>query len=91
MGDGLQQTPLFYSVHWEWWEIVELLLQKGCDINTTDAQGRTALHCAVDCTDIRPLKMLIELVYKMENFAVTITTSVAGPEDFPTHPPLLQK
>ena len=60
IGDGLQQTPLFYCVHWEWWEIVELLIKKGCNINTTDTHGRTALHCAVDCTDIRPLKMLIE-------------------------------
>ena len=59
-GDGLQQTPLFYCVHWEWWELVELLIEYGCDLNSSDVHGKTALHCAAECSDVRPLKLLVE-------------------------------
>jgi len=46
-GRGPGQTALFGAAFWGWDAVVEFLVESGADIDTRDAEGRTALDAAL--------------------------------------------
>uniref|UniRef100_A0A8C5MGL2 Cortactin-binding protein 2 n=1 Tax=Leptobrachium leishanense TaxID=445787 RepID=A0A8C5MGL2_9ANUR len=56
---GGGQTPLYLACKNGNSEIVQLLLEAGPDRSITTADGRTAIHAAVDCGNVDCLKLLM--------------------------------
>ncbi len=92
VGDGLQQTPLFYTVHWEWVEVTALLLRRGAAPAARDAQGRTPLHAAAESSDTRPLQLLLRYGRTQRRLTLSCSSvlSVYGTEGPLVHLPLMK-
>ncbi|QEN06050.1 hypothetical protein EW093_15585 [Thiospirochaeta perfilievii] len=55
-----QNTPLFYAIDWGSKEIVQVILDKGADINAKNINGETPLHQAITTDNVIVANLLIE-------------------------------
>ncbi len=54
------KTPLFYAVTYGREDVVQLLLDKGANVNTADQTGMTPLHVAATLDRIEEARLLID-------------------------------
>ena len=53
-------TALHNAVCMGHFDIVQFLVEFGCDINSQDSDGWTPLHCAASCNDLETVKYLVD-------------------------------
>ena len=53
-------TPLYLAVYKEHLEIAQLLLNRGCDVNKQDNNGKTLLHWAASHDHLKLVKFLLD-------------------------------
>lgn len=72
---------IYLTLYLQYYDIFEILLKAGADLNTFDRTGRTALHHAVSYMNVRIIKILLE-----KDADVSIKDTVHGktPWDFAT-------
>jgi len=44
-------TPLMYAVQTEWFDMAQLMISAGANVDFQDSRGRTALQLAVECSE----------------------------------------
>ena len=53
-------TPLHLAIKKRHFEIANILLAHGANVNAIDSQGRTAVHLAVTCNSVQLMELLIQ-------------------------------
>lgn len=57
-GEGI--TALHNAICGGYYEIVQFLVEFGCNVNSPDSDGWTPLHCAASCNNLPMVKILVE-------------------------------
>ena len=79
--DDRKRTPLMVAARSENIECARLLLENGADVHAKDAEGNTALHFAVEASNVSMCKLLLE----SKGSKVELMKATNNKSDLPLH------
>ena len=56
----MRSSARYVSNSFKFQDIVQFLVEFGCDVNAQDSDGWTPLHCAASCNNLPMVRFLVE-------------------------------